>query len=222
MSFSQKIINEVQEKSAFRCCRCQSIGIEVHHIVPQKDKGPDTFDNAAALCPNCHSWFGANRDKQKEIKHMRDWWYQITEKYYAPTDTNYKLLSDINSKVEALSNNQENTLIDLKKALKIAAIEAIEQMTAGTARITASGIANASVSPSLKDAPSNVTPSLSPSVGGAGGGIFIFSKNFSGTGKILVDGGNGKIGGKAGEIHIETQNNNFKGELSAKGGKSNN
>ena len=28
--------------------------LEIHHIVPLKEGGPDTVDNAAALCPNCH------------------------------------------------------------------------------------------------------------------------------------------------------------------------
>jgi hypothetical protein len=28
--------------------------LEVHHIVPLSEGGPDTVDNAAALCPNCH------------------------------------------------------------------------------------------------------------------------------------------------------------------------
>jgi len=28
--------------------------LEVHHIIPLSEDGPDTVDNAAALCPNCH------------------------------------------------------------------------------------------------------------------------------------------------------------------------
>ena len=28
--------------------------LEVHHIIPLADDGPDTVDNAVALCPNCH------------------------------------------------------------------------------------------------------------------------------------------------------------------------
>lgn len=28
--------------------------LEVHHIVPLADDGPDTIDNVVALCPNCH------------------------------------------------------------------------------------------------------------------------------------------------------------------------
>lgn len=144
MAFSEEIRIQVREKAAFKCCRCQSIGIEAHHIVPQKDGGPDIFENAAPLCPNCHSWFGDNPSKQKEITQMRDWWYNTIRELYTPTDL--ILLKDINAKVESLTINQEKSLIDLKQILLVAATGAIEQMTVGTARITASGIANASVS----------------------------------------------------------------------------
>ena len=177
MAFSQKIISEVIEKAAFKCCRCQSIGIEAHHIISQEDKGPDTFENAAPLCPNCHTWFGANRTKQKEITQMRDWWYKRVIELYSPTSVNYQLLIDINDKIEALNTNQDKALVDLKETLLKVATETIDQMTAGTARITASGIANATVAPQVK------------SQGGNGGGIFIFSENISGSGLISADGG---------------------------------
>lgn len=153
MAFTQAIIAQVQEKAAFKCCRCQSIGIEVHHIIPQKDYGSDTFDNAAPLCPSCHSSFGDNSIKRKEITHMRDWWYKVIEKTYPTKDINYQLLNEINTKVEALSSNQGKALTELKETLKNVALEAIEQMTAGTASSTATGIANASVA----------SPSPSPS-----------------------------------------------------------
>ena len=208
MAFSQKIIDEVKEKSAFKCCRCQSIGIEVHHIFPQEDKGPDTFDNAAPLCPNCHAWFGANRTKQKEITQMRDWWYEKVKELYSPNIVNYQLLSDINTKVEALSLNQDKALVDLKETLLKVATETISQMTVGTARIAASGIANATVTPSIQ------------SRGGNGGSIFIFSENLAGNGLISADGGKGDAGGDGGQIRIKTRENAFEGTMSAKGGNS--
>lgn len=148
MAFRQQIIDKVKEKSAFRCCRCQSIGIEIHHILPQKDKGPDTFENAAPLCPNCHSYFGDNPIKRKEITQMRDWWYKVAEKRYSTVDINFNLLNDINTKVEALSTNQDKSLLDLKKTLLKVATETINQMTAGTAISTASGIASATATAS--------------------------------------------------------------------------
>lgn len=208
MAFSLQTINQVKEKAAFRCCRCQSIGIEAHHIISQRDKGPDTFDNAAPLCPNCHTWFGGNPEKHKEITQMRDWWYKKVEELYNPTAVNYQLLNDINTKVEALTTNQDKTLVDLKGTLLKIATETIDKMTAGTARITASGIANATV-----------VPPLQPQ-GGKGGSIFIISENLRGNGLISVDGGSGNIGGEGGQVQIETKNNNYTGKVSAKGGDS--
>ena len=76
MSFSESLKLDVKQRSAFRCCRCQSIGVEIHHIIPQADKGPDTIENAAPLCPSCHDYFGANPVKRKEIREMREWWFE--------------------------------------------------------------------------------------------------------------------------------------------------
>lgn len=39
--------------------------LEVHHVVPLADGGPDTVDNAAALCPNCHRRLHHGRDRLK-------------------------------------------------------------------------------------------------------------------------------------------------------------
>lgn len=39
--------------------------LEVHHILPLSEDGPDTVENTIALCPNCHreAHFGKNRNK---------------------------------------------------------------------------------------------------------------------------------------------------------------
>ena len=55
---------------------CQERGVDIHHIVPQASGGKDTEDNAAPLCPNCHSKYGANPEKRKIIREMRDSWYE--------------------------------------------------------------------------------------------------------------------------------------------------
>lgn len=75
MSFSETLKKKVRERANFRCCRCQEIGVEIHHIVPKSEGGLDTEENAAPLCPNCHSGYGGNTEKRKEIREMRDSWY---------------------------------------------------------------------------------------------------------------------------------------------------
>lgn len=37
--------------------------LEVHHIVPLCEGGPDTCDNVAALCPNCHRELHSGRER---------------------------------------------------------------------------------------------------------------------------------------------------------------
>jgi len=80
--FPESIKKLVKAKAHFQCCRCRNIGVEVHHIIPQKDGGPNNFDNAAPLCKNCHTDFGDNPMKRKEIKEMRDWWYKKCDEMY--------------------------------------------------------------------------------------------------------------------------------------------
>jgi hypothetical protein len=58
MGFSQKVKDKVMVESARRCSCCRrykGVKVEVHHIIPQSMGGPDTFENAIALCFDCHS-----------------------------------------------------------------------------------------------------------------------------------------------------------------------
>lgn len=75
MGFSERVKYEVKRQAAFQCCRCHSIGVEVHYIVPREHGGSDDIENAAPLCPSCHAYLGGNPDKRKEIKQIRDSWY---------------------------------------------------------------------------------------------------------------------------------------------------
>ena len=79
MPFSEKVKKQVRKRALFHCCICRepSISLEVHHITPQAQKGSDTEDNAAPLCPSCHSDYGDNPMKRSRIQKMRDAWYEI-------------------------------------------------------------------------------------------------------------------------------------------------
>lgn len=77
-------------KCARHCCVCHKstgLNIEIHHIKPQKDGGDDSFDNAIALCFDCHSdaghYFaghpkGSKLSPEELIKH-RKYWFEIVE-----------------------------------------------------------------------------------------------------------------------------------------------
>lgn len=80
MSFSEKVKLEAKKKAGFRCVICQEPFVEVHHIVPQKEGGEDTINNAAPLCSRCHDLYGDNPSKRKQIRQMRDHWNEVMEK----------------------------------------------------------------------------------------------------------------------------------------------
>jgi CRISPR/Cas system-associated protein Cas10 (large subunit of type III CRISPR-Cas system) len=81
MPFSEHLKLTVKQKANFTCCWCQEHRnkVDVHHIIPESDGGPDTEDNAAPLCGSCHALYGNNPDLRKEIRSRRDHWYE----YYA-------------------------------------------------------------------------------------------------------------------------------------------
>jgi len=83
MDFSEKLKLHIKRRAHFSCCLCHALGIEVHHIVPEAEEGPDSEDNAAPLCPSCHETYGANPQKRKFIRESRDFWYEICEQRFA-------------------------------------------------------------------------------------------------------------------------------------------
>ena len=80
MPFPESVKSQVKKKAHFRCCRCQSLGVEVHHISAETQGGPNNMENAAPLCPSCHAVFGDNPQLRKQIREMRDWWYEQCKK----------------------------------------------------------------------------------------------------------------------------------------------
>jgi len=86
MSFSRKLRLKVLWRAQYRCCVCQkvSLSLEVHHVIPVASGGDDTEENAAPLCPVCHSDFGDNPAKRKAIKDRRDYWYEYCDRRTEP------------------------------------------------------------------------------------------------------------------------------------------
>ena len=105
MPFSEAIKTSVRRKAHLTCCLCKSMGVEVHHIIPQAEGGPDTEDNAAPLCPSCHDIWGGNPQKRKTIREHRDFWYEVCDKRFASDpqrlDELKRLLENIESHVQS-------------------------------------------------------------------------------------------------------------------------
>ncbi len=113
MAFTENLKLKVKKMAAFRCCRCHEIGVDIHHIIPQAESGPDDIDNAAPLCQNCHDRFGANPEKRKEIKQMRDWWYETVKEKYGDKDS--EKLGEINDIVLKIQQTQEGQGAELRE-----------------------------------------------------------------------------------------------------------
>ena len=103
MDFPESVKKEARRKAHFRCVVCREKPfVEVHHIIPQEFGGSNTLDNAAPLCAGCHDYFGNNSDKRKQIKEMRDQWYEICETRYANPDIHFYV--DQTEKIEQALN----------------------------------------------------------------------------------------------------------------------
>ncbi len=140
MPFTESIKLEVKKKAMFRCCRCQNIGIDIHHIVPENDGGSSEIENAAPLCPNCHDQFGDNPQKRKELTQMRDNWYEKVEQQYPLNNpVSIQVLDSINTKLENIHNDQKE-IGKLKQILMEVAQLRIDSITSGSASVVASNI----------------------------------------------------------------------------------
>ncbi|SLN77678.1 HNH endonuclease [Oceanibacterium hippocampi] len=67
------------EKAPFRRDDAEPY-LEVHHVRPLAEGGPDTVDNAVACCPNCHRHlhYGSGREKFRQsllerVGRLKDW-----------------------------------------------------------------------------------------------------------------------------------------------------
>ncbi len=96
MPFPDSIRNEALRRAHFMCVACHAPFVEVHHITPQSEGGADTLDNAAPLCPGCHGIYGANPVFRKQIKQMRDNWYDVCDRRFATSSL------DVAEKVNAM------------------------------------------------------------------------------------------------------------------------
>jgi len=86
MAFPESIKLKVKQKADFTCCYCldRLKKVQVHHIIPEGQGGPDDEDNAAPLCGACHDSYGDNPKLGKEIRLRRDQWYEVCTKTLNP------------------------------------------------------------------------------------------------------------------------------------------
>lgn len=91
MGFSKGIKNLMLVAAARHCCVCHrynGVGVEVHHIVQEANGGPNTYENAIALCFDCHAAAGhynarhprGTKYSPDELRLARKIWLEMVEK----------------------------------------------------------------------------------------------------------------------------------------------
>lgn len=97
MPLPKAVREEVLVRSRRTCCVCHRFGgrnVEVHHIVPEADGGPDTIENAIALCFRCHAEAGHYNPRHprgtayspSELRKHRDAWWSYCANDFSEED----------------------------------------------------------------------------------------------------------------------------------------
>lgn len=125
MGFSPEVKKDALLRSARHCCVCRLPkvrNLEVHHIVPEADGGPQTIENAVVLCFDCHADAGhynirqprGNKFHPGELRRSRDKWLEMVEENSLATVEDpslacqYLVVSNKNMCADLLSSNAES------------------------------------------------------------------------------------------------------------------
>ncbi len=125
MGFGKETKEQALVASARHCCVChkyKGLKVEVHHIIPQHKGGANSYDNAIALCFDCHCDAGHYNDQHprgikfspNELRKHRDSWYELVrENRIEPADQNqlhtrYLMCEDLDAVKEVLSGDFSN------------------------------------------------------------------------------------------------------------------
>ena len=160
MPFTEAIKLAVKRRAHFSCVVCHNPFVEVHHIIPQAAGGSDDPENAASLCALCHDHFGGNPEKRKQIREMRDLWYELCETCFRDSPT-LKLAEA----VEEIKDHQHEhgaLLSDIKRLL--GAFYNAQSQNVMLARTTSqlSSVSGVTISMSPEHFPPRSLPDLPP------------------------------------------------------------
>jgi len=121
MPFPEKTKEEVRYKSRYMCVFCKQLGpLDVHHIIPQREKGSDNIDNAVCLCPTHHRQYGDNPAFYEHLRTERDKWYDYCEKFLPNAkdiEDRFESLEKKVFEIQSYTKNEEN--VDAMKKIMI-------------------------------------------------------------------------------------------------------
>ena len=131
MAFSEQLKSKIRRRADFRCCMCHKPDVHIHHIIPQAEGGEDSEDNAAPLCPSCHDAYGANPQKRKLIREMRDDWYEKCEKESVSSDA----IKGISERLQNLASKEDIERLAVRsKSYVLGASETADQNSTDNGR----------------------------------------------------------------------------------------
>jgi hypothetical protein len=154
MAFSPEVRKQVRERAHFSCCLCHDLYCEAHHILPEAKGGPNTFENAAPLCPSCHTRFGHDESMRLFVTQARDFWYRLcaqrekdvgTQAFVAISQSLSQQLSNVATKADVSAALQQAVAI-IQEQLAPASIS-LEQARNAVAHVTASVLSSVSSLP---------------------------------------------------------------------------
>ncbi len=90
MGFPKGVKDRILVAAARHCCVCHrysGVGVEAHHIVQEADGGPNTYENAIALCFDCHAAAGhynprhprGTKFSPEELRRARKTWLEMVK-----------------------------------------------------------------------------------------------------------------------------------------------
>jgi DNA-directed RNA polymerase subunit RPC12/RpoP len=67
---STRTIGKIIKRGNVKCMMCNwdKTSLDIHHIIPKKDKGTNEDDNLICLCPNCHRMAHERKYDYEELK----------------------------------------------------------------------------------------------------------------------------------------------------------
>jgi hypothetical protein len=135
MPFRGKVADDALVACARRCCICRRFcgkRINLHHIKPEAEGGPDTLVNCIPLCLDCHEEVGSynathpigRKFGEDELRRHRDLWFEFVanhperlttsnERLFSPT---FDLRSEVQASVEP--HYYEATLVSPEKGAR--------------------------------------------------------------------------------------------------------
>ena len=114
MPFPRHVRTEALERAHYTCVLCRRPGfLEVHHILAEATGGPDTIDNACALCAQCHADFGANPERRNALKEIRDWWWK-----HCAASTQDRFACELGRRLESAESSVSVSIAQIAEELK--------------------------------------------------------------------------------------------------------